>query len=154
MGINLFTSLCDKRLGYKKANATPHMHSMIDHSSKFFDTQKSVKLFTVQGVEKKQQHGQDHCPTQSNKWDAVTDVSQQESTEGSGSCEIRKGLKGHIPKKYHVLGARSGGDQEKQKAQTKLSNIIGAVGFHQMNRMANFYRQKSCNEVHFFFCSK
>ena len=49
----MFTSLCDKRLGYKKANATPHMYSMVDHNSKFFDTKKSVKLFTVQGVEKK-----------------------------------------------------------------------------------------------------
>ena len=106
----------------------------------------------MQGVEKKQQHGLDHCPTQSNKWDAVTDVLQQESTEGSGSCEIRKGLKGHIPKKYHVLGAKSGGDQEKQKAQTKLSDIIGAVGFHQMNRMANIYRQKSCKFLFKIIC--
>ena len=42
-----------KRLDYKKANAIPHMYSMVDHNSKFFDTKKSVKLFTVQGVEKK-----------------------------------------------------------------------------------------------------
>ena len=28
------------------------------------------------------------------------------------------------------------------------------MGFHQINNMANILEKKSCNEVHFFFCSK
>ncbi|KAJ7384006.1 hypothetical protein OS493_024017 [Desmophyllum pertusum] len=50
--INLFTSLRDVRLGYKRAAVTPYMHSLVYHIPIFLKNFKSVKLFTGQGVEK------------------------------------------------------------------------------------------------------
>ena len=48
---NLFTSLKDKRVGYKR-NVTPYMHPMVYHIPIFLQNYKTIKLFTGQGVEK------------------------------------------------------------------------------------------------------
>lgn len=50
--INLFTSLRDKLLGYKKADVTPYMHALVYHVPLFMKKYKPVKPFTGQGVEK------------------------------------------------------------------------------------------------------
>ena len=50
--VNLFTSLRDERIGYKRANVTPYMHAMVYHIPTFFEKYRAVKLFTGQGVEK------------------------------------------------------------------------------------------------------
>jgi len=50
--INLFTALKDKRLGYKRADATPYMHPLVYHIPIFLKNCKSIKLFTGQRVEK------------------------------------------------------------------------------------------------------
>ena len=52
--VTQFTSPRDKRIGYKRANVTPYMHAMVYHIPTFFEKYKTVKLFTGQGVEKKQ----------------------------------------------------------------------------------------------------
>ena len=57
------------------------MHSMVYHIPKFFETHKSVKLFTEQGVEKNNDMAQSFVLHKFNKWDAVTDVLQQESRQ-------------------------------------------------------------------------
>ena len=49
--VNLFTSLRDERIGYKRANVTPYMHAMVYHIPTFFEKYRTVKLFTGQGVE-------------------------------------------------------------------------------------------------------
>lgn len=41
---------------------------------------------------------------------------------------------------------------KRHKSKKKLT--IVAMGFHQINNMANILEKKSCNEVHFFFSSK
>ena len=57
--INLFTSLKDKRLGYKRANVTPYMHPLVYHIPIFLKKFKSVnyslgrelkKIMTWQGT--------------------------------------------------------------------------------------------------------
>lgn len=44
--VNLFTSLRDERIGYKRANVTPYMHAMVHHIPTFFEKYRTVKLFT------------------------------------------------------------------------------------------------------------
>ena len=45
--INLFTSLRDKLLGYRRADVTPYVHSLVYHVPMFLKNFKSVKLFTA-----------------------------------------------------------------------------------------------------------
>ena len=79
--VNLFTSLRDKRIGYKRANITPYMHAMVYHIPKFFEAHKSVKVFTGQGVEKNNDMARSIVLHKSNKWDAATDVLRLESRQ-------------------------------------------------------------------------
>ena len=75
--VNLFISLHDKRIGYKRENVTAKMHAVY-HIPKFFEAHKSVKLFTGQGVEKNDM-ARNIVLHKSNKWDAATDVLRLES---------------------------------------------------------------------------
>ena len=79
--VNLFTSLHDKRIGYKRTNVTPHMHAMVYHIPKFFEAHKSVKLFTGQGVEKNNDMARSIVLHKCNKWGAATDVLRLESRQ-------------------------------------------------------------------------
>ena len=72
--INLFTSLRDKRLGYRRADVTPYMHSLVYHIPMFLKTFKSVKLFTGQGVEKNNDVARNVVLHKSNKRNAAADV--------------------------------------------------------------------------------
>ena len=78
------------------------MHSMVYHIPKFFETHKSVKLFTEQGVEKNNDMAKIFVLHKFYKWDAVTDSKSQ----GNGSSEEKKGLKGHIPRKILCIGSK------------------------------------------------
>ena len=72
--INLFTSLRDVRLGYKRAAVTPYMHSLVYHIPIFLKNFKSVKLFTGQGVEKNNDVARNVVLHKSNKRNAAADV--------------------------------------------------------------------------------
>ena len=76
--INLFTSLRDKLLGYKRADVTPYMHSLVYHVPMFLKNFKSVKLFTGQGVEKNNDAARNVVLHKSNKRNAAADVLKQE----------------------------------------------------------------------------
>ena len=79
--INLFTLLKDKRLGYKGANVTPYMHSLVYHIPIFLTKFKSVKLFTGQGVEKNSDMARNVVHHKSNKRNAAADVLKLESRQ-------------------------------------------------------------------------
>ena len=69
--INLFHSLRDKSIGYKRANITPYMHAMTYHVPTFLASYKSVKIFTGQGVEKNNDVARTVVLRKSNKWNFV-----------------------------------------------------------------------------------
>ena len=69
--------------------------------------------------------------------DAVTDVLQQESRQWELWDKERSNRL--YSEKNTMYWEQEVG--EKQKAQITWNNIIVAVGFYQMNSMANIYRQ-------------
>jgi len=79
--INLFTSLKDKRVGYKRPNVTPYRHSLVYHIPIFLKKFKSVKLFTGQGVEKNNDMARNVVLHKSNKRNAAADVLKLESRQ-------------------------------------------------------------------------
>ena len=79
--VNLFTSLKDKRLGYKRANVTPYMHSLVYHIPIFLRKFKSVRLFTGQGVEKNNDMARNVVLHKSNQRNAAADVLKLESRQ-------------------------------------------------------------------------
>lgn len=89
--INLFTSLRDKHLGYKRADVTPYMHSLVYHVPIFLKNFKSVKLFTRQGVEKNNDMARNIVLHKSNKQNAAADVLKLESRQWElRDCERTK----------------------------------------------------------------
>ena len=79
--VNLFTSLRDKRIGYKRANVTPYMHAMVYHIPTFLQNYKTIKLFTGQGVEKNNDMARAIVLRKSNKWNAPADILKLESRQ-------------------------------------------------------------------------
>ena len=79
--VNLFISLRDKRLGYKRANVTPYMHAMVYHIPRFLEDYQTIKLFTGQGVEKNNDMARAIVLKKSNNWDAPTDILRVESRQ-------------------------------------------------------------------------
>ena len=79
--VKLFVSLRDKAIGYKKANVTPYIHAMVYHVPIFFQTFKTVKLFTGQGVEKNNDVARTIVLRKSNKMDGPGDVLKLESRQ-------------------------------------------------------------------------
>ena len=77
--INLFTALKDKHLGYKRADVTPYVHSLVYHIPIFLKNFKSIKLFTGQGVEKNNDMARNVVLHKSNKQNATADVLKLES---------------------------------------------------------------------------
>lgn len=76
--INLFLSLRDKAIGYTKANITPYMHAMVYHVPQFFESYKTIKSFTGQGVEKNNDVARTTVLRKSNKWNSTEDVLKHE----------------------------------------------------------------------------
>lgn len=76
--INLFTSLRDKLLGYKKADVTPYMHALVYHVPLFMKKYKSVKPFTGQGVEKNNDMARNVVLHKANKRNPAADILQLE----------------------------------------------------------------------------
>jgi hypothetical protein len=60
--INLFVSLGNTYIGYRRCNVTPFVHAMVYHLSKFLETYKTYKVLR-----------------KSSNWDAAADVSKLES---------------------------------------------------------------------------
>lgn len=79
--INLFISLREKVNGYKKSKVTPYMHIMVYHIPKFFESYKTVKIFTGQGVEKNNDVARSITLHKSNKWDSTGDILKLESRQ-------------------------------------------------------------------------
>ena len=79
--VNLFTSLRDKRIGYKRSNVTPYMHAMVYHIPIFLQNYKTIKLFTGQGVEKNNDMARAIVLRKSNNWDAPADILKLESRQ-------------------------------------------------------------------------
>ena len=79
--VNLFISLKDKRVGYKRANITPYMHAMVYHIPVFLHNYKTIKLFTGQGVEKNNDMARATVLRKSNKWDAPADILKLEARQ-------------------------------------------------------------------------
>ncbi|XP_066016033.1 uncharacterized protein [Pocillopora verrucosa] len=79
--VNLFTSLGEKRHGYKRANVTPYMHAMVYHIPIFLQNYRTIKLFTGQGVEKNNDMARAIVHKKSNKWDAPADILKLESRQ-------------------------------------------------------------------------
>ena len=79
--VNLFISLRDKRIGYKRANVTPYMHAMVYHIPRFLEDYQTIKLFTGQGVEKNNDMARAIVLRKSNNWDAPTDILRLESRQ-------------------------------------------------------------------------
>jgi hypothetical protein len=77
--INMFISLRDKAIGYKKANITPYMHAMVYHVPQFFEAFKTIKSFTGQGVERNNDIARTTVLRKSNKWNSTKDVLKHES---------------------------------------------------------------------------
>lgn len=79
--INLFVSLKDKLIGYKRADVTPYMHSLVYHVPLFIKKYKSVKLFTGQGVEKNNDMARNIVLRKSNKRNPAADVLRLKSRQ-------------------------------------------------------------------------
>ena len=79
--VNLFTSLKDKRVGYKRNNVTPYMYAMVYHNPIFLQNYKTIKLFTGQGVGKNNDMARTIVLRKSNKWDAPADILKLESRQ-------------------------------------------------------------------------
>ena len=77
--INMFISLRDKAIGYKKANITPYMHAMVYHVPQFFEAFKTIKSFTGQVVERNNDIARTTVLRKSNKWNSTKDVLKHES---------------------------------------------------------------------------
>ena len=89
--VNKFTSLRDKRIGYKRAGITPYMHAMVFHVPIFMKEFHSVKTFTGQGVEKNNDVARNVVLRKSNKQDAAADIIKLESRQWHlQSCERTK----------------------------------------------------------------
>ena len=87
--VNLFVSLKDKRVGYRRANITPYMHAMVYHIPVFLQNYKTIKLFTGQGVEKTNDLTRATVPRKSKKWDAPADISKLEARQWNVRCSER-----------------------------------------------------------------
>lgn len=72
--VNLFASLKGKRKGYESARITPYIHVMVYHIPNFLRTNKAVKLFTGQGVEKNNDYARIIVLRKSLNLDAASDV--------------------------------------------------------------------------------
>ena len=66
-----------KGMGFKRNRIIPYMHIMVKHIPSFFELHKSVKIFTGQGVEKKDM-AHEIVLRKSNKGDSAGDVLRQE----------------------------------------------------------------------------
>jgi hypothetical protein len=72
--ISMFTSLRDRRRGYRRANVTPYMHAMVFHVPFFMDKYGGIKMFSGQGVEKNNDVARNTVLRKSSKWNAPADV--------------------------------------------------------------------------------
>ncbi|CAB3981176.1 Hypothetical predicted protein, partial [Paramuricea clavata] len=89
--IELFCSLRQKRVGYRRDNVTPYMHIMCYHVPVFIEKYGSIKQFTGQGVEKNNDDAKRMVFQKSNKWDSVKDVLCTESRQWDlKNCQRQK----------------------------------------------------------------
>lgn len=72
--IELYCSLRGKRTGYERPRVTPYFHMIAYHIPTFISKYGSLKQFTGQGVEKKNDTAKKIFFHKSNKWDATRDI--------------------------------------------------------------------------------
>ena len=79
--INLFLLLNGKRKGYNRTRLTPYMHILVYHVPVFLKQYSTLKVFTGQGVEKKNDVARSVVMRKSNKWDSARDVLMSDSRQ-------------------------------------------------------------------------